>query len=156
MTDAAASGAELVAVAREFARKGGFFPTPGQLVEAIRVRRLKALREERERAHERPAIDAPSVSDERHFAGNLEWNVARNNLTAHHFVPAGWSQGWRDRQEIWDAGYDIYRRGHRGLFAGETIAAALERERGERRECESRGEEWFPPTYKRQMAEASR
>jgi hypothetical protein len=157
MTDANASGGELVAVARDFARKGGFFPTPGQIVEAIRERRMKALHEERQREpmmlvrEERDA--RPVMGDERRRAWNLEWNATRNELAATDFVPAGWTAGFRDSGAIDAAAESLTRRGHRGMYGGESIAAALDRERTEREECESRGEEWNPPTYGKRRPE---
>jgi hypothetical protein len=157
MTDANASGGELVAVARDFARKGGFFPTPGQIVESIRERRMRALHEERQREPlriEREELAArPAMSDDRRLAFNLEWNVARNELMDGDFVPAGWTAGFATREDVWGAGYDIHRRGHRGTYSGESIAAALDRERREWRECVSRGEEWNPPTYGKRRPE---
>lgn len=156
MTDAQASGFELVSIAREFSRRGGFFPTPGQIVEAIRERRLKALREERERerAPEQPKVEGPSASDERRLAGIVEWNTTRYNLHTTDSVPAGWASHFPDRSSMWAAAGDLRRRGHRGVGSGEPIAAALDRECRERQECESRGEEWTPPTYGRVRAAA--
>ena len=146
LADVHPSPEELVDACRGLARaKGARYPTPGQIATAVVEARRAA------RATERPEPEAPRppLGQDRSLAANLEWNVTRYTLGEGDAVPAGWSSLWESRQAIWDAAYDLESRGHHGVGSGEPIAAALHRERRERREVESRGETWNPPTYGR-------
>jgi hypothetical protein len=132
MTDAQASGAELVAVARERARKGGFFPTPGELVEAIRERRVENLRREREQDWRAQGERATIPVSERLSSG------------AH--PPDGWAAG-RDQSVVCAYVQDLVERGHGGEATGEGYVKAMLREERDAAEAKARGEQYTRPRY---------
>jgi hypothetical protein len=134
MQDAGAKPEELVEAARDLARAGGFFPTPGAIVERIRDLRLARVRAERESnwrdERERPA--AP---------------VAARLADGGH-PPDGWTTG-RSMVRDHEAISDLVRRGHGGLDGQqrEHYVVAMLREEAEAAAARARGEAWAPPRY---------
>lgn len=140
MTDARATGPELVAAAREMARAGGFFPTPGAIAERIRERRLAAIREERETAWR----------DQLGNGAAIEGKAWARDSEAGDFV-RGTMEGFRNRnqREFLRRVVDLVRRGHPGPSADceETLVAAVLREEREEDEARARGEQYRRRRY---------
>lgn len=130
-----ATGPELVAACRAMARaQGAFFPTPGQIAEAVKAARQRAAEATREHGWRASRIAPPQEG-------------------GHAQVPGGFAS--RDQVEFHEKVVALIARGHAGPDIGEPYVAAVLREEAEAAAALEQGEVYRHRRYGPSLLPAS-